>query len=346
MTGFQHLGCAACGSTLGLREGQRLVRCTHCGSEFLAVVPGFVARFRVAPVLDAKAADAVVRRALKHPEVERGMAKDAKVGRPELYWVPFYEVDGLQVSTYVEKKGGRPDTRLCFVDYQAQGCAEALSEWGLSELRPRALRQRASLPLLPAVAEDLSRTGHVLPAPPIPLAALTPNEPVATKHEIVASGSKLIGVERRYVYHPVWRVGVQDGKHPYGLVVDGVSGELLSGRLPQDRRMASLWLLVTLAFFALVLGRSLHFSFRLDHLLVLFELWTIVLPVVGTLISMLFIALAVFWSETRFRGEVVFSRQGASVEKLGRPPETKLERWAAQVGRTLERLIEAQTRLR
>lgn len=346
MSGFHHLGCEGCGSTLGLREGERLVRCTHCGVEYLAVTPGFIPRFRIEPVVDAGGAEAAAREALRHAEVERGLAKDARVLAPELYWVPFYEVDGLQVSTFVERRNGRVDTRMSFVDYQAQGAADSVASWGLGELRPRALRQQAGLPLLPAVAEEMSRRGHVLPVPPIPSSATSPNEPVVGKHEIIAAGSKLIGTERRYVYYPVWRVEVLDGRHPYTLTVDGLSAALLAGRLPQDRRMASLWLLVTLGFFGLLFGRSVSWGLGLEHLLLLLELWSIAVPVLGGMISMLFVALAVFWAETRFRGEVVFHPGGTFVEKLGRPPETQLERWAAKVAGVVEGLVQAQLRVR
>lgn len=344
MSGFHHLGCAACGSTLGLREGQRLVRCTHCEAEYLALAPGFVPRFYTEPVVDARGALAAVQRSLRHPEVERSLAKEAKLSSPELYWVPFYEVDGLQVSTFVERRQGRVDTRMAFVDYQAQGAAESVASWGLAELRPRTLRQQAGLALRPAVPEAMSRRGHVLPVPPIPASATSPNEPIAAKNEIVAAGSKLFGVECRYVYLPVWRVEVWDRRHPYTMVVEGSSGQVVAGRLPQDRRLASLWLLVTLGFFGLFFGRSVSWGLGLEHLLILLELWSVVVPVLGGLVAVLFVALAVFWSETRFRGEVVFRANATSVEKLGRPPETQLERWAAKVAGVVESLIKAQLR--
>ncbi len=345
MSTLHHLGCESCGSTLGVRDGQRLVRCTHCNSEYLALIPGFIPRFLVHPALDESRAQGVAKAALRHAEVDRGFAADAKVGRAQLYWVPFYEVDGLQVSTYVEKRaGGRADTRLAFVDFQNQGCAEDLQDWGLKDLRPRVERQRASLPLIPASPEEMNKRGHVLPVPPIPESASRPNEPIATKYQIVASGSKLLGPEQRYVYHPVWRVDVWDKRHPYVLTVDALSGDLLAGRLPQDRRLASLWLLTTLALFSLLLGRGLTWGLSLEHVLMLIEVWPVVLPLVGGILLALFIAFAVLWSEIRFRGEVVFSRHGTKVEKLGRPPETRLERWADEVSRGLERWVQGSLR--
>ena len=211
MTTLHHLGCESCGSTLGVREAQRLVQCTHCGSEFLALIPGFIPRFLVNPVLDGIQAQDVAKKTLANKEVDRAFAAEVKVGRAQLYWVPYYEVDGLQVSTYVEKRAaGRTDTRLTFVDFQNQGCAEELAEWGLRDLRPRVERQKTASALVPASADEMNARGHVLPVPPIPESARTPNEPIAAKYQIVASGSKLLGTELRYVYHPVWRVDVLD----------------------------------------------------------------------------------------------------------------------------------------
>jgi|GEM_PF-2306243 DNA-directed RNA polymerase subunit RPC12/RpoP len=98
------IGCSHCGGALEISEGAALVRCSYCGSAFLARTRGGTIRFlapaRVAPGV----AEATVRALLRAPE-RADLAAGATRVATELFYVPFWRFR----ATFLGRVRGKRD---------------------------------------------------------------------------------------------------------------------------------------------------------------------------------------------------------------------------------------------
>jgi hypothetical protein len=163
---------------------------------------------------------------------------------------------------------------------------------------------------------------------------------------------EFLAADLRVVYVPVWVVRMRIDRHPYTCVVDGVSGKVLSGRAPEAARRGALFLVCAAAYVGFPLGKLVAAVSGADgrdvgQVLAVALRWAAELPFValgGLVLGLLPLAFA--WGEFRFRGEVVFSPEGARVEKLARPartfPEKVVDWLLEQIDRAVEQSAERQ----
>jgi hypothetical protein len=383
----RHLGCPACGATLVRREDQRVVRCRACGNRCVLAGVEVARRFQVVPKVARERAVAVVRGALAKWPVREGAADEAAFVATDLFWVPVQEFEALQAGTVVRDRGKkdvrgghvdwsegrqrfldehgreiaqseyyrlRPgrifDTGVVLRTHRDTALAGGPDGWGLDGIDLRRLRDDPDVEVVPFGAREAPR-GVVLP---VQRTRAEAEDAVRGMAEAFgAAEMDFLGADLRHVFVPVWVVRYRVDRHPYTFVVDGVSGAVLSGRAPEAPRRGVLFVVCAAAYLGFPIGKLVAVAVSgggrsvagaagaAVHLAAEFGFLSLVVPV------LLLLPLAFAWGEFRFRGEVVFRKDGPRVEKLARPARTFLEKaidWLlAQIDRAVENAAQRRT---
>ena len=98
------IGCSHCGGALEISEGAALVRCSYCGSAFLARTRGGTIRFLAPARVSPGVAEATVRELLRAPE-RADLAAGATRVATELFYVPFWRFR----ATFLGRVRGKRD---------------------------------------------------------------------------------------------------------------------------------------------------------------------------------------------------------------------------------------------
>lgn len=369
--------CPSCGGALAVRGGALRAECGSCRTP-CAVVDAearLIAgpRLRVLPRIAPAAAVAAVRAGLASWPVDEDVAGQALFRRPELVYVPFCEVQSVQAGTIV-RRGTPRAVRGGVVDYST-GKRRFLDDDGVEISETEYYRRRDVAPLEAQVMLRDVRTTAVTAGPDEwelwkigiesviddPSAGIVPFDPaevasVATvltprsgPRELLAVDARYIpetegtrvehmAVRVRWIYHPVFVVRWDLGRHPYTFVVDAVSGEILHGRAPETARRGRMLALAAAAGIGFPLGKAVAIFSELGgrEALRFFRFVGEAWPLAALLVFVVLSFLAVVWSVFRFRGEVVFGRGGVSIRRLARPETTGIERFTQRVGEYLD----------
>lgn len=362
----RHLGCPACGATLVRREDQRTVRCRACGNRSVLAGVEVATRFQVVPRIERARAESVVRSALNRWPVREGADDEAAVVATDLVWVPVQEYEALQAGTVLRDRGtqmvrgGRVDWsegRRRFLDDAGREITEAEyyrrrpgraldtgvvlrshrdvalaggpEDWGLRSIDLANLRDDPELRIVPFGAREAPR-GIVLP---VRRTRADAEDAVRRLADAFGDSSfEFLGADLRIVFVPVWVVRLRIDRHPYTFVVDGTSGAVLAGRAPEAPRRGVLFLVCAAAYLGFPLGKLAAALLGGGGRDVASVLRTVAgglleAPVVGLgLLVVALLPLVFAWGEFRFRGEVVFTKEGARVVKLARPARTLPEK--------------------
>lgn len=370
--------CPSCGGSLAIRSGALRAECGSCRTPCAVVDPDarLLAgpRVRLEPRIDASGAVALVRAALSSWPVDEHAADRALFRRPELVYVPFCEVRSLQAGTVVRRgtprsvRGGTVDystgvrrfldddgreisegeyyRRRDFVPLEAQVMLRDVrtilatagpDEWELGRIGIAEMLDDPSVLLAPFDAAKVSADATVLTP------RIGPKEILATDARFLpdTEGTRVehMAVRVRWIYHPLYVVRWDLGRHPYTFVVGAVDGEIVHGRAPETARRGRVVALAAAVAIGLPLGSAIAVvsdawgrGADAQLLRIALRIWPAWLFFLFLLVSFL----AVVWSEFRFRGEVVFGAGGPSVRRLARPGTTAIERFANRVGRMLD----------
>lgn len=229
------LSCPRCGASLTLPGGARVVECHACGGRALLALQPPQPLYSVAPQMDRAAATAAVREFLRQPPSPAGLASDASILAPRLYFVPYHEITGRRIgvmrrqvpevvrqTTPSWSVGGqqgalggpslgatahepvtrtriveKADTKVLLADVQTFVPAFGGSRWDLVEFDAAAARLGAVLN--PADVEALQRRGTVL-------SSTVPVEGAESRLVDDGPASRVVGVQRRTVLFPFWLV--------------------------------------------------------------------------------------------------------------------------------------------
>ncbi|MFB3819379.1 MAG: hypothetical protein ACE147_17100 [Candidatus Methylomirabilales bacterium] len=273
-----HLGCPSCGGTMALAEGQRLVACRYCGREALALIPHAVSRYAVALGVDRSGASAALRAGLSGPALPPRIRAGALAIDWTLCYVPFYELTGTRVGTFLERevvesllpqtdgqetdlqvtawtarREERTGTRVLEKDFLRIQAACDLPDLGLDRVAlPDLRKQRGGVRLEPYDLVALqSRAVVFAPGrPPAPAAAAGPSTG--------GEGLRVIEEQVKILYYPIWHGRYAYGGRLYTGAVDGVTGAVLAARAPLHRGRAAWLFAAALAGGALAWSRVLH----------------------------------------------------------------------------------------
>src|SRR5574337_1925135 len=103
-----HLGCPACGGTLSLAEGQRIVTCRYCSAESLVIIPGAVPRYVVSLRVHREAARDSAQQFLRRPALPQAVRERGRIQDLLLCYVPFYEFTGTRLGTFFLRQTAKP----------------------------------------------------------------------------------------------------------------------------------------------------------------------------------------------------------------------------------------------
>jgi hypothetical protein len=263
---------------MALAEGQRLVGCRYCGREALALLPRVVSRYVVALGVDRGGASAALRAALSGPALPRRLRAGAMAVDWTLCYVPFYELTGTRVGTFLQRevvearppetdgqeidvqlsdwaarRVDRTDTRVLEKDFLRIQAACDVPDLGLDRIALADLRQeRGAIRLEPYDLVALQSQAVVF-APGRPP---EPADPSARRAG--DEGIRVIEEQVKILYYPVWHGRYAYGGRLYTGAVDGVTGAVLAGHAPLHRGRTTWLLAAVLAGGALAWSRALH----------------------------------------------------------------------------------------
>ena len=274
-----HLGCPSCGGTLSLAEGQRVVICRYCGGGSLALIPGAIPRYVIPLGISREAALTAAQTLLTRPMRPQGLRAHGRIQEVSLCYVPFYELTGTRLGSFLLKEGAKAppaaaedgeqdrdfqrwlleprvekeDTRVIQQEYVRIGPGCDLSELGVDRIRLEGMRRGPSpSPLEPfdLVALQSRATVFVPTQPPAGFAD-------DSLRRLKVKGDRTGVVEQRLkiLYYPIWHARYRHAGRPYEISVDGVTGKVLRARAPVEIRRAAAIALGALALAAFCFGR-------------------------------------------------------------------------------------------
>ncbi len=260
------LKCPQCGAPEIVREGTRITPCERCGA-MLCMTEVHTPLYEVVSNLSASQAVATVRTWLTT------RAQTAIFGRPELVLMPFHEIAGRRVGVFEHKKPERyriyreryqpgtgdtrmepewayeykEDTKVMIADVEHMAPA-ANAPWDLSMFDARTARRLAELRSFDLVEAQRRATVY----------AEEQAASVAEEERFAQKDTEMVATSHRTLFFPLWSVPVRTQAGEYEVVIDGVTGNVISWRMPESYPTAGLaWGMLAIPG-ALALGHALH----------------------------------------------------------------------------------------
>lgn len=321
----------------------------------------FVPEYLVEATVDADAARRALRRSLKDPRMTAGLLAESRFSSAVLRYVPFHKTAARRVGTLQMRKearrpslpGERPEerggavtneTRVVFGDVARMEPAVRMSGWELEHAAIMDREREQEMAFLPYDPEEASLGGAAMPATERPdryLEELKTDSRSAT----VVDRTSYSQIRVRRIYYPVWRVRYQYEGRGYAATVDGVTGDVIALRAPQDDGSRVKWLIATAMVLSLFFGKSLGFVLSwmasgAGNGLANYDMtWVMALLLVILLFAVLVFA-TMGWHQFRYPGEVVVRGGTSEVEKVGGKDEREMPGWMIRLGDALGRIFE------
>jgi len=340
-----------------MRDGERVVKCQFCGVRNLVIIEDHIPRYVIPPVLSLDQAKA---RAI-HLTREKGLPADlpdqSRFYDAGLYYIPLYEMTGIRTGKFIQtnvktvptgfgggmRKVEHRQATVLMNDVYFSAPAAKLGEWGIENVPLEKQRQAQSLK--PFDPGRLERDAIIF----------DPNVP-ASKFEAEKDGFEgyLLGDQTRIaerdmkiIFTPVWLIKYTYHNRLYRIVIDAVLGEVLFARAPAgDTDRIPLMMLITflLCYPLARLARALLTGSFL-FVQAVATVWAFGIPLL-ILLSLALLGLALAWNQFRYSGEMVWRGETREVERVNKPPETKIEKVARVfsnlVSSGLEKMINAR----
>lgn len=325
------LNCPACGGVLSALEGEKVVNCRYCGSTLFIEGDDGLSTIAFKNVSDRakvmEATEAWWRRGYK----ARDLKRTGKVSEVYPIYLPFWSamvkvagwVCGYEERTrtdgkhtYTEKV---PKEVMVLDEYHYSNIACDPGDLGVRSLRntqgERSLEVFEMIPTFETTtsADDARRSAEAEAVDWARRKAGVPNITFESIHAIPRSMS--------VIYYPVWVVRYSYRERMYMTTVDGVTGEVLSGRAPGDPLYQGL---------AITIGSSLGGVLSAGGLLLGIEAGSYVPAVFGVAFGAgIFLAAYHFFRSGSERAEGEFGRKRSEdvIGQLG-----KIEEVARQIG--------------
>lgn len=259
------LTCPQCGAPGVVREGTRITDCERCGARLCIshlASPKYEAIANLGPAQAITAA-----RAWMQSHDQTGIPQ-----RPELVLVPYHEIAGRRVGIFerkvpdrervhrtiysahtgesdVESKWvytQREDTKIMVSDVQHLAVA-AKTPWHLGGFDAAEARRRSTLRDFDLVEAQRRATVYT--------EERTTDEAAALRFAD-RGAAEMVATSRRTILFPFWAIPVRTPEGEYEIVVDGIGGNVIAGRMPQSFPMPSLSWAGLAVVGALLLGQA------------------------------------------------------------------------------------------
>ncbi len=342
--------CVQCESIIRFDPGERLVKCPACDRLNLALSDESVCRYVFQPVMD----ETHVRIKFTHlMESISGVSNDFKdratLEHLQLFFIPYYELQGVDISGYLEftarkkasmtdpadleaintsathstvpapKRVTRSGHQTLMQDMSMSLPGVTISEWGLEEVDISAFRKSngQSIELRSVDMRKLQVNGRVIMPSLSVDAFLTAVMASPSVHDRLET---IIHRDINLIYYPVYRLRCLYKNASYEISLDGMTGTLLYGRFPLDIGRHVAVFLGAIGSLGFLGGWVLaHIGSNLD----LAFLWNqmsgtggfawigIILGVIGLVL------LRISWSNLQFPGDIVRQGTRRRIERIG-----------------------------
>src|SRR5512136_942335 len=242
--GLIHLDCPSCGGALSLAEGERIVACRYCRSQYLVEVPGAVPRHVIQPAIDGAAAERVARRCLQRADVARA-ARGTRFDSVGLCYVPFYEATAVRLGTVFVRDRVKPpaplddsdqigpeleqwlqdpgkereDTKVVEQDVLRIGAACELPELGVERIRLAEQRRGGATVLLQPFYPVSLYSRAVVFAPTMPAERFL--QETTWRVQSQNDATRYVETRLKLLYYPIWQVRYRHRGRAYELAMDG-----------------------------------------------------------------------------------------------------------------------------
>lgn len=361
MGGIVHVQCPACKGAMGVADIDRVVTCRFCDARSLVEKGFFVPEYRVEAVVDGDEARRALRRALKDPRMSRGLLKGARFESATLHYAPYHKTIARRMGTLqLQEEKRRPgltgdgtgegrerishETRVILSDVSRVEPAVGMSGWELESTAFMDRELEQAMPLIPFGPEDALSGGVVMPPTQRPdrfIEELKRDNRAATVIDLTEYSQ----VRVKRIYYPIWRLHYEYKGRTYGATVDGVTGEVVAMRAPQDDGSRVKWLIATSMIMALFFGKAMGFLFSWFFVFASNDMgnyemtWVTVLLLVFMLFAVLLFSL-MGWHQFRYPGEVVVKGGEVDIEKLGDNDDGTTSSWLIRLGEAVGKVFE------
>ncbi|HUL39962.1 MAG TPA: hypothetical protein VLU38_06705 [Methanomassiliicoccales archaeon] len=245
------VSCPACGGALSIEEGESVVNCQYCGSMLFIEgdqgVQTVAFKNRMDPQRVMQAAESWWRKGLK----ARDLKRTGKVTENYPIYLPFWStttkvagwVCGYEEHTRSDGKGHTytervPKEVMVLQDQRYSQIACDPGDLGIRSLRnftgERTLENFTMIPTYETTT-SVDDARKVAETEAVELARRGAGVPHITFERIYAIPRKM-----SVIYYPIWVVRYSYRDRMYVVTVDGVTGQVLSGRAPGDPLFQSL----------------------------------------------------------------------------------------------------------
>ena len=347
------VGCVGCGGTLRLLYGERLLDCPWCGIPLLIHIPNDIPRHGLRNTLTAGDVRRTIAAALNRMEIPPEARQAGARSRPQLYWVPFHELDikmilrsqlkmGSQIKHGVIRRAS--DGSLQFEDHEGNPITEAeyncgqevtsydtrirmnniyqvipateLTGWNLNGLNLEKKRHEG-LQAQPYDPVALQREGLIVNpdrSRDEQLQALKESRSKSLQHWKHDQQIELSEQRMQLLYCPIWRARYSFEGRNYTMTISGLDGTIMVGNAPENHVRGLVAMLLAAATVAFpVAGIFKNIGLALSGSPTFFS-WNFFTAVIVSMVLLNGMTLA--WSEFRFRGEVHFYTNEASVVRF------------------------------
>ena len=293
---IKNIQCPVCAGVVQLRANRQICRCLYCSASLLLSDVERCARYLLPPKVEGVAVNEKIKKSLQGGRVPSEFIESAKPDSQRLLFLPLFQLKGTSFVTVENQvaKEKKVDTVVSLRNIVYHEFATAEGELGLSNLDLTSLSNDDRFK--DAVAFDRS----AVPEEAQIFTADKSAEQIKAVFEQRGVGkqlkrgvySELFGSSVSLYYYPFWVVRYPFNGSYYRFFVDGVTGQVLKGRAPENRVWSSvvaqaLLFLSALFSYALVsflsesgvyrqltaLGALVTFLFSLLPLSLLYGVW-------------------------------------------------------------------------
>ncbi|MCE5295978.1 MAG: hypothetical protein LLG16_02595 [Euryarchaeota archaeon] len=263
------LNCPACGGAIQVADGEQVVNCEYCGSMLYLEGDGGVNTIAFKMKVDRGAARAVSEEWFRKDWKARDLRKEAKVLEIYPIYLPFWSIKmrvigwicGYDERTYSDSKGHTrteriPKEEMVLNDYQYSEIACDPGDLGIKRLRnflgESEFEDFGNIPTYEATTskdEAMKRIGEE---------ALNDARGEAHVQHVTFERVHVLPRALSMIYYPIWVVRYGYREKMYIYTVDGVSGEIISGRAPGDPLFQSLAITAGTTIGGLIAAGSLY----------------------------------------------------------------------------------------
>ena len=260
---IKNIQCPVCAGVVQFRANRQICRCLYCSTSLLVPTGERCPRYLLPPVLEGNDVNDRIKNSLRGGRVTREFFDDEEEFSQRLLFLPLFQLKGTSFVT-VEKvvtKDKSVDTVVSLRNIVYHEFATSEGQVELSNIDLTSLsaddRFKGAIPFdRTEIPEDAQVFTADKSAKQIKAGFQQNGVGKQLKRGVY---SELFGSEVSLYYYPFWVVRYPFNGSYYRFVVDGLTGQIIKGRAPENRLWSSLVAQALLLLSALVSYALVHF---------------------------------------------------------------------------------------